>query len=801
MIMTETKFNLFSLNANSLLDTTRITTFISTIYEFLLDHKLVKNKQTPNNTIICIQETKWNENNSFKHPYRDHPSLAPFHTIFTNRSSSTPGGGTAILISPDIHFRPRPELAHNKLFESSIIELPQHNILIANIYITRYHSILKQYLKLLTSIAKLENKQLLIAGDFNAHHPAWCNHTCQFGETVADAISTNSLNIYNNSQPTRNDCIIDLCLGTIPNLQSHVIHENLSDHNLLYLTWNSRGIKEHFSSPNPNKVELTDKEWETYENIIITKLTNNKNNLLNQDPNNSAKLLQDIMSTTIQGIIATRKACPKQQQTYFRYSKKLAIIAKEKRKAYLKYRNTKSNEDFLKWKEINKKLKQEAKQDKKNSWDKFVDKFNKSETIKDVWSNFNKCMGKPPVPHTPTFATPDGTIRTALNMLTDYFQQMGKPQQIVMNVPTPVYNNNNNNNNNNNINNSNNHFDHDQITGNITIAEISSVIQNININKASGLDNITGAMIKHLPPRSLTIIQEIFNKSWKSGSFPDCWKKAIIHPIPKVNPPTAVDHYRPISLLPIMGKLLEKIITNRITSFTDKNNILPKYQYGFKKKLSTTHALTRIISKINSHINKHHSNATTSILLDLKAAYDSVNHDILLHTLMYYNFPERIFNWIKSFLSNRFSATRCIVHNKDIIISDYKHFDRGVPQGSPISPILFNIYIANISEIIDNFNQTSNLPFVDHQMYADDMIIFCSSNDAQQAAEALQKCADKITELCDHLQLRLNPKKCQSIAFFKSNKYLQYWQNIQYKIKTENVPIDSAPKYLNWSGS
>ena len=174
-------------------------------------------------------------------------------------------------------------------------------------------------------------------------------------------------------------------------------------------------------------------------------------------------------------------------------------------------------------------------------------------------------------------------------------------------------------------------------------------------------------------------------------------------------------NYRPISLLPIFGKIFEKIMHSRIYSFIESQNILIKSQYGIQMGKSTEQALVDIQSKIvNSFENKE---IPCCIFLDFAKAFDTVNHKILIDKLYYYGIRGSPLDWITSYLTNR---SQCVTINNHT--SSKLPITCGVPQGSILGPMLFLLYINDI---------VSSASKVDFQLFADDTCIFFSHKDKQ----------------------------------------------------------------------
>ena len=174
--------------------------------------------------------------------------------------------------------------------------------------------------------------------------------------------------------------------------------------------------------------------------------------------------------------------------------------------------------------------------------------------------------------------------------------------------------------------------------------------------------------------------------SFRDGVFPEKLKCGVVCAIHKGESKISCSNYWPISTLPILSKILEKLTHKRLFQYLNKFDILYKHQFGFQKGKSTEHAILDLHTKIIKSIEKHEK--ACSIFLDFAKAFDTVNHDILLSKLEYYGGKDIP---LKSYLQNR---QQCIKINSDI--SDFQTLLCGVPQGSVLGPSLFHIYINDI---------------------------------------------------------------------------------------------------------
>ena len=172
------------------------------------------------------------------------------------------------------------------------------------------------------------------------------------------------------------------------------------------------------------------------------------------------------------------------------------------------------------------------------------------------------------------------------------------------------------------------------------------------------------------------------NTSIVTGTFPTSWKHALVVPLHKNGDTNDISNYRPISLLPILSKVLEKIVATQLVSYLEANKLLSNNQHGFRPKLSTETALTVITDKIYNNMDNKRISLLT--LCDLSKAFDSVSHSILLQKLGKITVDQF---WFENYLCERTQSVR--LNNTVSPKSDVAY---GVPQGSILGPILFNIF-------------------------------------------------------------------------------------------------------------
>ena len=304
--------------------------------------------------------------------------------------------------------------------------------------------------------------------------------------------------------------------------------------------------------------------------------------------------------------------------------------------------------------------------------------------------------------------------------------------------------------------------------------EVINFINSIDITKSSGLNKISSRCLKDAFQVLVSQLIHIFEISLKYCIFPSCWKVATIVPLFKSGKKDDVSNYRPVSLLPTPGKILEKIVHSHMSNYFESNNLLCEKQGGFRKNHSTLGSIIDFTSDIFNSVNA--KEITIATFFDLKKAFDTVDHSILLKKLSRMGIKGNLIEWLKNYLSKRMQRTIC-----NDILSEERTITCGVPQGSILGPLMFLVFINDIKDIFVNAK---------FQLYADDTVIYSSGKSVENIRENLQMNINKFANWCEINRLTINTKKTK-VMTFGSRYNIKKSQNCEFSVNGEilhNVP-------------
>ena len=308
--------------------------------------------------------------------------------------------------------------------------------------------------------------------------------------------------------------------------------------------------------------------------------------------------------------------------------------------------------------------------------------------------------------------------------------------------------------------------------------QVIEIINNLKTTHSKDLSNLDVAFAKKHMITLAKPLTHLINTSMVSGKFPEEWKQARVIPIFKSGAVDLVSNYRPISILPVLSKILEKIVAKQLTAYLESNSYIHPLQFGFRTKFSTESANCYLLEKIKSYLDK--GSLVGAVFLDLKRAFDTVNHNILISKLANYNFSQNTLAWFTSYLSNR---NQCVMINNTK--SSFSQIKTGVPQGSVLGPILFSLYINDLPKSCQG---------ADFQMYADDAVIYAHGTTATAVSKKLTEYLEAVANWLDNSCLTLNVDKTVSMCFSSGRRPTPTTLNIS--INNQSITQVSEVNYL-----
>lgn len=276
----------------------------------------------------------------------------------------------------------------------------------------------------------------------------------------------------------------------------------------------------------------------------------------------------------------------------------------------------------------------------------------------------------------------------------------------------------------------------------------------------------------------LSPLTHLVNLSIRENKFPNNWKKAIVTPVFKTGDCDLGSNYRPISILPVLSKVLEKVVASQVIEHLETNQLLHPQQFGFRPKHSTETANIFFIESIKQSLDS--GNVVGAVFLDLKKAFDTVNHNILLSKLKSFKFSKEAVDWFESYLQN---GEQCVKINQEK--SSFLNNRMGIPQGSILGPLLFSLFINDLPK---------TCPEAGFQLHADDAVIYAPAKSPSKAAETLTQHLYEVQQWLEHSHLILNLNKTVSMCLSIRKPSLH--ESLHVKIKNEEIQEVNEFKFL-----
>ena len=283
----------------------------------------------------------------------------------------------------------------------------------------------------------------------------------------------------------------------------------------------------------------------------------------------------------------------------------------------------------------------------------------------------------------------------------------------------------------------------------MTVSQVLKQLKKSDVNKATGLVNISSRLLKAGAVPLSTPLTHIINVSLRTGIVPSKWKIRRVTPLFKDGPQTAVGNYRPISVIPVVMKLLERIIHDQFHDYRTYHNMFSSEQSGFRPKHSILTTLLEVSDYILKNMDAGHF--VGAVFLDLKKAFDTVCYPILINKLHSFGVGGLELDWFTSYLPNRKQIIKVGTATSDMASVNFD-----VPQGSILGPLLFTLYINSLPLIVSNCKVN---------LYADDTALFYAGKSVDDIGEKLTADIGKVAVWIEESRLTLNASETKAMLF------------------------------------
>lgn len=694
---------------------------------FINEHKL---------DIILVSETHFTNRSYF--------NIRNYTIYDTKHPDGTAHGGTAIIIKNNIkHYELQKFQKEHIQATSVVVEDWIGSLTISALYSPPKHSITKaQYLEYFKTLGT----RFIAGGDYNAKHTHWGSRTITYkGRQLLNAMQEYKLGHISTGQPTywptdrrKIPDLIDFCVTkgvTEKHFKAQSCLDLSSDHSPVLITASTSIINKTVKQ----RLHTKKTNWDLFRTIL------DENIALNIPLKNEVNISNAITNFNTSIITAVTYATP--TQTIPQYQEEICPIAvkskiEQKRKLRKKWQNTRAPADKSKLNRAVKEIKIMLNKIKNEAVREYVAQLTPTEnTDYSLWKATKKI--KQPQTHMPPIKMENGewarTDKEKALTFAEHLQSTFLPypceitnaenDEIIKFLDSPI--------------------PMDVPITNFSIREVHSAInKEINQKKAPGYDQISGKMVKELSEKGKRFITYLMNALLRTCCFPKQWKMAQIILIPK--PGKDINYaasYRPISLLPVMAKLFEKLLTKRLRPIIIARDLIPAHQFGFRQKHGTTEQVHRIINQINKDLEgKRYCSAA---FLDITQAFDKVWHEGLLYKIKH-NLPYHFYHILREYLADRDFMVKIGEES-----TTSRSIKSGVPQGSVLGPVLYLLYTADLPTSADTLVAT----------FADDTAILSSSTNAELASRGLQKGLNKIQIWLKRWRIKANETKSVHVTF------------------------------------
>jgi len=705
--------------------------------------------------IILISETHFTNKSYFK---------IPGYTLYdTKHPSGRARGGSAILIKSRIKHYPIQNTAEDFL-QATNIYLDEYikGLVISSIYcpprFTITETLFQNYFDSL-------GPKFFAAGDLNAKHTYWGSRlVTPKGRSLYNVITKADFDIVSSGTPTywpsdRNKVpdIIDFGITKSLKMQHIKVESSLelsSDHTPTIVTIQSSPITQN---PPPEKLTAHNTNWLSFKKYISSHISQNISLKTESDINKAIQEFTHIIQEAAKA--ATPKTEPKKPSS-FNTPDEISALLREKRNVRREWQRFRSPQLKKKLKDLTKDLRRALKTKERIEFENFVSNLSPEKSTNYSLWRATKLRRKPIQRNNPIrlqngdWAKSDAEKGQAF---AHHLEHVFTPHKSVTNQTLPPQNSRN-----------------EAIRLVISKKTLNEEIKYLNTKKSPGHDLISAKMIKELPRIGKKHLLHIYNAILRTGFFPSNWKLSKIIMIPKPGKdPSQVSSYRPISLLCIFSKLLEKLLCHQLLPIIAQKRVIPNHQFGFRARHNTIEQVHRIVREIKDTFERKHY--CSAVFLDVTQAFDRVWLEGLFWKLQEY-LPSNLFVLIKNYLTMR----RFVVKQNSYLSNEYP-IKAGVPQGSVLGPLLYLLYTADMPT---NNNTTIST-------FADDTAILSSNPDPDVATMFVQEHLNELQKWLDLWRIKVNESKSVHLTFTLRRSTCP-----APKINGKTIPQCNETKYL-----
>lgn len=636
---------------------------------------------------------------------------------------------------------------------------------------------IEPYLQHLDKILRgLQGKQIVLCMDSNANSTLWhSRHTDPKGEALEEMISQHQLYILNRSSKAytfdniHGQANIDITLASSPcyrKITNWKIHNEAttSDHNLI--TFGISKDNQNITSTKGERYNVKKADWAAYRIAIKKKIDRHLSPVNMTTSTEAANEIESIIIQAANETIPKKTRFTKSVPWWSHTLTMLRQEARTRRKKYQKAINQTIRAKLKKeYSQHRNKYIEHIRKAKEASWRKFVT----GEGNKDPWSIVYKLQTKKlkieqvqqTIKHNGTQTeTRHDTMEKILHTLipsdtTENETEWHSETRVYAKSPPNT-----------------------EDTPPFTEIEIEAAIKSLANKKAPGHDLIEPEMLKNAWPVMQHEVRELYNKCLQEGTFPERWKRAEIRILHKSTdkPADDIKSYRPISLLPILGKTLEKLIARRLSAIFHLHARTSKRQYGFKPGCSTEDAIVKLRETIQKTPEKY----AIGLMFDISGAFDGVWWPNVLRNLKDRSCPRNIYRLTNSYLSER---KACITSNTEQITKDV---NKGCPQGSVLGPQLWNLIF---DEIIEEIREKGNHAIA----YADDLAIIVTGNSRMEMERKANSATTTLVEWCNKQKLSISESKSNMLLL---KGYLDTKRPPTVRVYNKTIRMVDETRYL-----